>query len=80
MTDATNISETKNKMLPSFRHLGAYPYQVSIRQKQGKGGPTDPCSDAKHWCGGTIIDETTIITAAHCETMPPRFFCIVAGE
>ena len=33
---------------------GARPYQVSLQ------------SGGEHYCGGTIIDATTIITAAHC--------------
>ncbi|KAB0797010.1 hypothetical protein PPYR_11071 [Photinus pyralis] len=41
---------------------GAFPYQVSLR------------FDGQHNCGGSIIDATTILTAAHClygfEQMP----------
>ena len=32
----------------------ARPYQVSLQ------------SDGEHYCGGTVVDATTIITAAHC--------------
>lgn len=34
--------------------VGEFPYQVSLRY------------DGHHYCGGSIIDETTILTAAHC--------------
>merc|ERR1712025_533532 len=33
------------------------PWQVSVRQCQSGG-----C----HFCGGTILDETTVMSAAHC--------------
>ena len=34
------------------------PWQVSIRQGWFNSG--------KHWCGGTILDSKTILSAAHC--------------
>jgi len=47
---------------------GAYPYQISLRRRGG------------HICGGTIIDENTIITAAHCLGRDASDYSIVAGE
>ena len=38
--------------------VDAIPWQVSIRVNRF--GKED------HWCGGTIIDQKTILTAAHC--------------
>jgi len=46
---------------------GAYPYQISLRRRGG------------HICGGTIIDPTTVITAAHCLANDPSDYSIVAG-
>merc|ERR1712142_849630 len=47
---------------------GAYPYQISLRFY------------GRHWCGGTIVDKTTIISAAHCFGGPASSYSIVAGE
>ena len=33
------------------------PWQVSVRQGTGGSG---------HFCGGTILDDTTVMCAAHC--------------
>ena len=42
---------------------GEFPYQVSLQLKGilGQG----------HYCGGSIIDEKTILTAGHCVTEVP---------
>ncbi|XP_031355048.1 chymotrypsin-1-like [Photinus pyralis] len=48
---------------------GAYPYQVSLR------------SFGSHNCGGSIIDATTVMTAAHCVTgSSPSFLRVVVGS
>jgi len=40
--------------------LAQFPYQVSLHLK----GPTN----SKHYCGGSVISPTTIVTAGHCVT------------
>lgn len=51
---------------------GDFPYQVSIRHS----GWTP-----NHFCGGSIIDELHVLTAAHCvEDEDPEDIIIVAGD
>jgi len=51
---------------------GEFPWQVSIRQIGNIG--------ATHFCGGTIINENWVMTAAHCcAGQTPHFMHIVAG-
>lgn len=38
---------------------GEFPWQVSIASVSSTGSK-------KHFCGGTILSENTILTAAHC--------------
>ena len=35
---------------------------------------------SSHSCGGTIVNENFIITAAHCVQADPSVFTVVAGE
>ncbi|KAG8227077.1 hypothetical protein J437_LFUL007414 [Ladona fulva] len=39
-----------------------FPYQVSITL------------DGEHYCGGSIVDENTVVTSVHCITAPPSFY------
>ena len=47
--------------------LGEFPWQVSIQMGKPRfyGG-----YGWEHICGGSILDKKTILTAAHCKTMP----------
>ncbi|KAK5640450.1 hypothetical protein RI129_011261 [Pyrocoelia pectoralis] len=48
---------------------GAYPYQISLRYF------------GSHNCGGSIVDETTILTAAHCVVgSSPGYLSVIAGS
>uniref|UniRef100_T1J964 Peptidase S1 domain-containing protein n=1 Tax=Strigamia maritima TaxID=126957 RepID=T1J964_STRMM len=52
---------------------GEYPWQVSMQRTSWSG--------AFHFCGGAIIDERTIVTAAHCvEGVSASSVKVVAGE
>jgi len=49
-----------------------FPWQVSLRRK----------SDNFHFCGGSVLDENTVVTAAHCTEIwdSPEQVVIVAGD
>ncbi|XP_074649106.1 chymotrypsinogen A-like [Tubulanus polymorphus] len=52
--------------------FGQFPWQVSLHFQ------------GQHVCGGTLINDDTIVTAAHCVAMPygnyPRMWDVVVGE
>ena len=49
------------------------PWQVSVRAGNDVFiGGTFIASSGMHWCGGTILDAKTILSAAHCFFAGPR--------
>ena len=62
------VDESNDKPLKIINgpdaELGQIPWQVIIRRN-------DIIQQAGSWCGGSILDERTILTAAHC--LYPRF-------
>jgi len=53
---------------------GEFPYLVSLRHKPTIGFKT-------HFCGGSIYDQTTVITAAHCcRAHSPSSVTVLAGD
>ncbi|KAG8313692.1 hypothetical protein J6590_002164 [Homalodisca vitripennis] len=63
------------KVVGGYQALpGQFPYQVSLRMATSYG------STSGHFCGGTIINERHIVTAAHClYRKNPEDMYIVAG-
>ncbi|CAO1415750.1 unnamed protein product [Diamesa serratosioi] len=50
-----------------------YPYQISLQMERSGGGPgfflfpqASPASNWSHFCGGSVLNENFIVTAAHC--------------
>jgi secreted trypsin-like serine protease len=51
---------------------GQFPWMVSIRELRD--GPLF------HYCGGSILSENWVLTAAQCCDTLPRFYHVVAGD
>lgn len=53
--------------------LGAYPWQVAIKVKDGQ--------SLRQWCGGSILTDRLILTAAHCiDHLRDSEFVVVVGD
>jgi len=53
--------------------LGAYPWQVAIKLKDGQ--------SLRQWCGGSILSDRLILTAAHCiDHLRDHEFVVVVGD
>merc|ERR1712050_229827 len=47
---------------------GEFPWQVQVQQYGG------------HWCGGTLLDDQWVLSAAHCFANPPSHYKFVLGQ
>jgi trypsin len=47
--------------------LGEFPFLVALTQNGGI------------WCGGSLVNANTVITAAHCSDVSPDSMTVVAG-
>jgi len=53
--------------------LGAYPWQVAIKLKDGQ--------SLRQWCGGSILTDRLILTAAHCiDHLRDNEFVVIVGD
>lgn len=72
---------SENRLFEDTRIVGGrdasieeYPWQVTLRRK------TSPNVSFKHYCGGSILNERIILTAAHCVVnRDPKEYIVVAG-
>ncbi|XP_069702653.1 trypsin-1-like [Periplaneta americana] len=67
MTKGNENSAKKRIVKGTDATLGQFPYQVSIHIY------------GNHWCGGSILNPTWILTAAHCAEEQRDLYSILAG-
>ena len=66
------MDSDNNRIVGGKNAPSPIPWQVSIGN-----------ADSGHWCGGTILDEETILSAAHCFTvsqMDWKGWYVMAGD
>jgi len=67
MKTAMSAAPAGDRIVGGSKAPKAIPWQVSIRNVQeGLDENLKPVEWATHFCGGTILDATTILSAAHC--------------
>eukprot|EP00093_Oithona_nana_P004340 04340.XXX_159044_158379_1 [CDS] Oithona nana genome sequencing. len=59
---------TYDRIVGGATATSAIPWQVSLRQCQ---------HGACHFCGGTVLDSKTILTAAHCKVQTSHYIMVV---
>ena len=75
-------SSMEDRIINGIEAPEPVPWQVSLRRTQN--GLVWPWSMGMHYCGGIILDSTTILTAAHCIDVGEKLqeeeqFAIIAG-
>merc|ERR1711956_160593 len=67
MKAAMGKAPAGDRIVGGTNAAGVVPWQVSLREVQsGLDENMKPFEMSTHYCGGTILDEKTILSAAHC--------------
>ena len=67
MKAAMGKAPAGDRIIGGTNAAGMVPWQVSLREVQsGLDENMKPFEMSTHYCGGTILDEKTILSAAHC--------------
>merc|ERR1719491_1412260 len=67
MKAAMGKAPAGDRIVGGTNAAGVVPWQVSIRDnEQGADDNGKPYEKNTHFCGGTILDAKTILSAAHC--------------
>merc|ERR1711935_906478 len=67
MKAAMGKAPAGDRIIGGTNAAGVVPWQVSLREVQsGLDENMKPFEMSTHYCGGTILDEKTILSAAHC--------------
>merc|ERR1719418_373698 len=67
MKAAMGKAPAGDRIIGGSNAAGVVPWQVSLRNvHSGLDADLKPFEMSTHYCGGTILDEKTILSAAHC--------------